>query len=409
MTRLLRKLLLCGAAVLAVHGSALAQGPAPDTKATPAADAPATPVSAASVSITPKTLGVPPGFVAPPEPKPDETNAERARSQPGNNAPIWRAARESGGDRGRQAGYASLPAVESGVLIQDMVQLPGMRATTAGEAWRQARNHWLVPILGTVFVAVIAVIALIFWKIGTMGGHSTDVGRKVERFTYYERTIHWTVAISFVVLELSGLIIAFGKFFLLPVLGGQLYGWLTYAVKNLHNFTGPVFAVALALFFVAYVRDNWIRFYDLKWLLYGIKGMLTGHEYPSHKFNMGEKAVFWFGATFLGLLVVLSGIVLDKLVPGMNYLRNDMQIAHLVHFIASMLMMTMFLIHMYLGTLGLDGAFNAMKTGWVDEAWAKEHHEYWYDDIKAGKIAAVRSGSKPADAAPAVATPPARA
>jgi formate dehydrogenase subunit gamma len=226
-----------------------------------------------------------------------------------------------------------------------------------------------------------------------MGGHSTNVGRWIERFTPYERTIHWTVAITFVILEVSGLIIAFGKFFLLPIIGGQLFGWLTYALKTLHNFVGPVFAVALVLFMVAYVRDNWWRLYDLKWLLYGIKGMVTGHEYPSHKFNAGEKSVFWLGVVFLGLLVVASGFVLDKLIPGMNYLRIDMQVAHLVHLIASLLMMTLFLVHMYLGTIGLDGAYQAMRTGWVDEAWAKEHHEYWYDDIKAGRIPAIRSGA----------------
>jgi len=376
MKRLLPALLLVALAVVAPALQAQTAAPAPAQVAPPAVAA---------------DKGAPAGFVAPAEPKPDESNADRTKSQPGNNAPLWRGVRESG----TQPGYSSLPGVEQGVLIQPMVQVPGMRVTTAGELWRQFRNGWIVPYGGALFLLAMAFIALVYWKLGKMGGHSTDVGRKIERFTPYERTIHWTVAISFVVLEVSGLVIAFGKFFLLPIIGGQLFGWLTYALKTLHNFVGPVFAVSLVLFIIAYVRDNWLRVYDLKWLIYGIKGMVTGHEYPSHKFNAGEKSVFWLGVILLGLLVVGSGFVLDKLVPGMDYLRTDMQAANLVHLIAALLMMTLFLVHMYLGTIGLDGAYQAMRTGWVDEAWAKEHHEYWYDDIKAGKIPAQRSGAMP--------------
>ncbi len=357
----------------------------------------------ASVLAQAASAAAPGGVVAPAEPKADESNAVRAKTQPGNNAPFWRLVRDSGG----QAGTTNVSGPETGTLVQSFTQYPGSLYTTAGEAWRQTRNHWALPYGGALFLLVIAALALVYWKVGKMGGHSTNVGRKVERFTPYERTIHWTVAISFVVLEVSGLIIAFGKFVLLPILGATLFGWLTYALKTVHNFVGPVFAVALVLFMIAYVRDNWLRGHDLKWLLYGIKGMVTGHEYPSGKFNAGEKAVFWGGVVFLGLLVVISGVVLDKLVPGMNYLRSDMQVAHLVHLIASLLMMTLFLIHMYLGSIGLDGAYQAMRTGWVDEAWAKEHHEYWYDDIKAGRVPAIRSGAG-AGARPSHAVPRAR-
>jgi formate dehydrogenase subunit gamma len=201
------------------------------------------------------------------------------------------------------------------------------------------------------------------------------------------------VAISFVVLAVSGLVMAFGKFLLLPVIGATLFGWLTYALKTLHNFAGPLFAVALVIFAIIYVRDNIPRAHDLKWMM-KVQGMITGHEEPSGKFNAGEKFVFWGGVIVLGLIVVASGLVLDKLLPGMAYLRGDMQIAHIVHAVASLLMMTLFLVHIYMGTVGLDGAYQAMKTGIVDEAWAQEHHGLWYDDIKAGRIPAQRS--KPA-------------
>ncbi len=93
----------------------------------------------------------------------------------------------------------------------------------------------------------------------------------------------------------------------------------------------------------------------------------------------------------LGLIVVVSGFVLDKVVPGLEMTRSDMQLAHIVHSVASVLIMAMFLGHIYMGTIGMSGAYQAMKTGYVDEGWAHEHHRLWYDDIAAGKIPAQRT------------------
>jgi formate dehydrogenase subunit gamma len=119
-----------------------------------------------------------------------------------------------------------------------------------------------------------------------------------------------------------------------------------------------------------------------------------------HRFNAGEKVVFWLGMLVLGGLVVASGLVLDKLIPGMAYLRPDMQIAQMVHSAAAMVMLAMFAGHIYMGTIGMKGAYQAMRTGYVDEAWAKEHHELWFDDVKAGKIPAQRSQQPAPLAAP---------
>ncbi len=152
-----------------------------------------------------------------------------------------------------------------------------------------------------------------------------------------------------------------------------------------------MFTVALLVFIVGYLRDNLPRAGDLAWLVTG-GGMLGGDHVPSGRFNAGEKVVFWGGVIVLGLTVVASGLVLDKLVPGMGYTRGEMQIAHMIHAVASFLMMAMFVGHIYMGTIGVKGSFQAMRTGYVDEAWAKEHHEYWYDDIKAGRVPAIRSG-----------------
>ena len=382
MTGSIRHLLLAAVATLALQAPALSQ-----TAAAPAAPA-AAPATLAAPAAEAALKGPPAGFVAPAEPKPDESNALRGKSQPGNNAPFWRGVRDSG----VQQGFTTLPGAEQGMLVQPFVQYPGSRFTTAGEAWRQVRNNWIIPYGGALFIIAALAIAMFYWRRGPMGGHLPDTGRTIERFTYFERAAHWSVAISFVALAVSGLVLAFGKFFLLPVLGATLFGWLSYALKNLHNFAGPLFAVALLVFIVTYIRDNIPRAHDLTWLAKG-GGMLGGEEVPSHRFNAGEKILFWGGVMLLGLIVVASGLVLDKLVPGMQYLRGDMQVAHIVHAVASVLMMTMFLGHIYLGTVGMKGAYQGMRTGRVDEAWAKEHHGLWHDDIKSGKIPAERSRS----------------
>ena len=119
--------------------------------------------------------------------------------------------------------------------------------------------------------------------------------------------------------------------------------------------------------------------------------MLFRSEVPSHRFNAGEKVLFWGGVFLLGAIVIVSGLVLDKLVPGLIYERSTMQVAHMVHAVATVLMMAMFLGHIYMGTIGMDGAYQAMRTGYVDETWAKEHHELWAQDVAAGKIPAQRS------------------
>ena len=344
--------------------------------------------TAAPTADPAKPAGGPPaGFVAPAEPKPDENNAERAKSQPGNNAPFWRAVKE-------QQGYTSLPGAETGMLIQPFVDYPGSTFTTAGEAWRQVRNEVIIPYGGALMAIVLLAIALFYWRRGSLGGHDADTGRKIERFTPFERAAHWTNAIAFVVLAVSGLVMVFGKFVLLPVIGGTLFGWVTYALKTAHNFAGPLFAVSLTIVIITFVRDNLPRAEDAAWVARA-GGMFGGAEVPSHRFNAGEKLLFWIGVLLLGLIVAGSGLFLDKLVPGFVFTRGEMQVAHMIHATAAILMMAAFLGHIYMGTLGMKGAYSAMRTGYVDEAWAKEHHALWADDVKAGKIPAQRSAAPP--------------
>ena len=316
-----------------------------------------------------------------------QTNGERSKVQPGNNAPLWR-------DVGKGVeGYSSLPksqAPEAGVLIQPFVQYPGSRLTNAGEAWRQVRNNWIIPYGGSLLLIVFGAIAVFYWRKGMMRLHDAPTGKEIERFTPFERSAHWTNAIAFVVLAVSGTVMAFGKFFMQPIIGDTLFGWLTYLLKNAHNFAGPLFAVSLTVVFFTFLKDNWPSKEDFVWIIKA-GGLFGGKEVPSHRFNAGEKIVFWGGVFFLGAVVVASGFVLDKIIPGLIYERSTMQMANMVHGVATVLMMAMFMGHIYMGTIGMEGAYKAMKTGYVDETWAKEHHELWHDDIQAGKIPAHRS------------------
>ena len=381
--------------VLSVSAQTAPAAPAMPAAPT-AAVAPVAPVAKAASADSAKTgaLGVQSANIfsiapdANTDPKyADQNNGERGKVQPGNNAPMWRQVGAG------VTGYSSLPASEApeaGNLIQPFVQYPGSKLTTAGEAWRQVRNNFIIPYGGSLLLIVALAIAIFYYGKGTMKLHGAETGRKIERFTPLERAAHWTNAITFVALAVSGLVIAFGQYFLLPVMGSALFGWLAYALKNIHNFAGPLFAVSLIIVFVTFIKDNMPSKEDITWLLKG-GGMFSGQEVPSHRFNAGEKVVFWFGVLGLGVIVVASGLVLDKLIPGLIYERGTMQIANMIHGVATVLMMAMFMGHIYMGTVGMQGAYSAMRTGYVDETWAKEHHELWYNDIKAGKIPAQRS------------------
>jgi formate dehydrogenase subunit gamma len=313
----------------------------------------------------------------------NQNQAERTRVQPGNMAPVYRQIKEG------KNHYSSLPALESGVLIQPKAQFPGQaRATTAGEAWRLYRNGPLTLYGGWLIVVAVVGIAAFYFSFGSIKLNAARTGRFIERFTSVERITHWTVAISFLSLALTGLLMLFGKYVVLPVFGHTLFGWIAYACKNVHNFVGPVFTVGLIVMFAIFVRDNFPARSDVDWIkkLGGVRGHAS-----AGRFNAGEKLWFWGGVVFLGLIVSASGFVLDMLVPGILYTRGNMQIANVIHLVAAVLIFSASLAHIYMGTLGMEGAYDAMRTGYVDDAWAKEHHDVWYDDIQSGKVPRVRS------------------
>jgi formate dehydrogenase subunit gamma len=334
-----------------------------------------------AVAQAPKPAGEP---VAAPEGSAEALKEQQKRTvdQPGNNAPVWREVRSG------QPNYTSIPGREVGVLIQPQARFPFQGVmSTAGEAWRNFRNGPITFYGGWLVVLVLAIIAAIYFAMGPIKLHEPPTGRKILRFTLAERWTHWIVAISFCVLGISGLIILFGKHVLLPIFGLTLFSWLTALAKNLHNFVAPLFIAGLLVFIVLYVKDNLPEKGDLKWLMNGWK-MFRGDHLPSGKFNAGEKAWFWGGVVLLSLIICASGIVM--LFPNITAfeLRSTFQQASVIHAIAAVLVIGAGLGHIYMGTIGVEGAYRNMRDGYTDETWAKEHHQYWYEDVKSGKVAA---------------------
>jgi len=321
---------------------------------------------------------------------PQESQRRRQITQPGNNADVWRNV-QSG-----QPNFTSIPGRETNVLIQPQARFPGQEhRSTAGEAWRLFRNGPVTFYGGWLVILVLAAIAALYFAKGPVRLHEGLSGRKILRFTLNERVIHWSVAISFCILGLSGLIMLFGKYILLPVIGATLFAWLTALGKNLHNFIAPFFIVSVLAMIVVYIRDNIPRLYDLKWFAKAWAFFARGEEVPSGRFNGGEKAWFWGGVIGLSIVVSWSGVVL--LFPNFDQTRAVMQDAWIWHACAALLYIAAALGHIYMGTIGVEHTYENMRNGYADENWAKEHHSYWYEEVKAGRREAA-GGAVPAGA-----------
>jgi formate dehydrogenase subunit gamma len=306
--------------------------------------------------------------------------AQRQQDQPFNNAPVWREVRK--GQNPYQT--SQVRGIESNVLVQSQ-----------GETWRQSRP--VIALAGglIIVVALLGLFGYYHWR-GPIGLHDKPVGRFIQRFSDIDRLAHWTMAISFVTLGVTGLIITFGKYVLLPALGYGIFSWIAILAKNLHNFTAPVFLFSLPVFIFLFIRDNLPALYDVQWLV-KFGGMLSksGGHIPSGRFNAGEKALFWGLVCVLSVLLCISGVVL--LFPNYDQGRSVMQMANTGHAVFALLAISMSCFHIYLGTIGMKGAYDAMRTGYVDETWAKEHHEIWYQEVKAGKSAQRTVDQVPSD------------
>ena len=294
--------------------------------------------------------------------------AQRQQDQPLNNAPVWSDVRR--GDNQYQT--TQVRGVETNVLVQSQ-----------GETWRQIRNGPITVYGGWLLVFVLIALGAFYWWRGKIMLSHPRTGRVIERFSAWDRLVHWTTAISFVILAVSGLVMLFGKYILLPLFGYTLFSWLAILSKNLHNFVGPLFAVCTVIMFFTFVKDNIWQRGDWQWILKA-GGLFTGKHVPSWRFNIAEKSWFWLGVTFLGIISSVTGFILDF--PNFAQGREAMQTANVIHSISAILFVAASLGHIYIGTIGMEDAYETMRSGQVDETWAKEHHEYWYNEVKGGRV-----------------------
>src|SRR5438067_1339333 len=272
-----------------------------------------------------------------------------------------------------------------------------------GNTWRVLRNGPFATISGTILVLVLLAIFAFYQIVGPARTDQPDTGRHLVRFDAWERFVHWSTAISFITLAVTGLVIMFGKDILLPLLGHDVFAFVAYVFKYLHNFVGPLFILCSVAMFFTFLHRNSFRKIDWQWIKKG--GGLISHEHvPAGFFNAGEKSWFWLGVTLLGLVMSISGLILDFVSFGQT--RYILQLANYLHIIGATFYIAAAMGHIYIGTWGTPGAYQAMRHGVVDETWAKTHHPLWYEEVQAGVPVGTFEDRVPSDHPPG-GTPPA--
>jgi len=280
--------------------------------------------------------------------------------------------------------------------IEGLIAQPNERARVlmqpAGRQWdhfHEITLRWLGAIVMLGMIVALGAAYLIMGRLRISKGRS---GHKVLRFNAFERFSHWLTAVSFVVLGLTGLNITFGKLMLLPMIGPEAFSSLSQAAKYVHNFVSAAFVIGLVLIVALWIKDNIPRKVDVDWVKQG-GGFIKSKHAPSGRFNAGEKLVFWF-ALGAGVAVIISGYLL--IFPFYVTDIAGMQIAQIVHAVVAVLFVAVIIAHIYIGTLGMEGAFEAMATGEVDLNWAKEHHDLWLEEQLAKERLAAQSGQSSA-------------
>lgn len=285
--------------------------------------------------------------------------------------------------------------------IQGRVTIPDQRSRVleqpAGRDWREFRTvtlRWIgaLAILGMFVVLVI--FYLIRGRIRIEAGLS---GIKIVRFNGFERFVHWMTATCFLVLAVSGLNVTFGRPLLLPLIGFEAFSEWSQWAKYAHNYLSFPFTIGVVLIFLMWIAGNIPVKADIDWLKKG--GGLFGHEHPpAPRFNAGQKGIYWI-VVLGGGLAAASGyqLMFPFYITGIE----GMQLAQIVHAVVAVLFIAVMLAHIYIGSIGMEGAFEAMGSGEVDLSWAREHHKLWLDEEQARQASAGKSGSPPPMAAPA--------
>ncbi|MDH3699951.1 MAG: formate dehydrogenase subunit gamma [Alphaproteobacteria bacterium] len=297
-----------------------------------------------------------------------------------SDAELWRAIR-----KGKQ-GNVSIQDKQAGVMIQ-----------SEGESWRSIRNGPLSTYGAWAVLGIIALLALFFTFRGRIRVDAGLSGLTVERFNATERFAHWLVANSFIVLALTGLNLLYGRYVLKPFLGPEFFSTLTQLGKYAHNYVAFAFILGLVMILVLWIKDNIPNKEDLSWLAKGGGLFTSGSHPPAKRFNAGQKIVFWV-VVLGGLSISLSGIALlfpfkIEIFAGTFAILNifgfglpteltpmqEMQYSQIWHAIVAFGMIVLIIAHIYIATIGMEGAYDAMGTGQVDRNWAKEHHRLWVE------------------------------
>ena len=198
---------------------------------------------------------------------------------------------------------------------------------------------------------------------------------RIERFSFPERTAHWISALSFLYAALTGLSLwSHHLYWLSSVFGGGE------AVRRWHPWGGIVFAVALGVMFRNWAHDMKLDRDDREWLKGAHKyAVLDDEGLPEPgRFNAGQKMLFWVQcvATFA---LLATGVVLwwPELMP-----RGLRLAAIVLHPSVAIVSLGGIIVHIYMGTVAVPGAFRSMVRGWVSSDWASAHHPKWFRQIK---------------------------
>ena len=262
-------------------------------------------------------------------------------------------------------GRASIPNPQAATLIQP-----------AGRDWQDFHNRTLAWVGGVAVLGVIGALAMFFFSRGRIRIEGGPSGQTIQRFNILERANHWMVASTFIILGLSGLNLTFGRHLLLPLIGPEAFTAVSQWGKYAHNFLSFPFTLGLLVMFFIWVKDNIPNARDITWFKLG--GGLIGKGHPeAARFNGGQKVVFWI--TILGGgAVAASGYFL--IFPFVGTDIAGMQLSHIIHSLLSVLMIAAMLAHIYIGSIGMEGAIDAMGSGQVDLKWAREHHSLWVEE-----------------------------
>ncbi|HDX8615858.1 formate dehydrogenase subunit gamma [Aeromonas dhakensis] len=279
-------------------------------------------------------------------------------------ADYWRAVKDG------QEGVTTSRSPEHGVLI-----------SVPGQLWFEVKTKWVSPLGAIAIFGSLAMCGLMYWVVGPTKLSKPRTGRKLKRWSRLDRALHWTTAGMFLTLSGSGLAIIYGKHFIKPVVSmGVWENWIWFA-KVFHNYVGPLFFLCLLGVLIKWFRHNIVNMVDVQWFMKA-GGMLGPHKgsHPSAGFsNGGEKAIFWLLIWFGGI-VVATGLFLDF--PIFGQLRRQMEWASFIHIVGALILICGFIFHIYMGLFQLEGALEGMVTGEVDETWAREHHDLWYEEVK---------------------------